>query len=895
MRAKHSTNRRPRRCCIEPLERRVMLDGTWTQHLAGFPLDAGVDTLSNGILLSDGSVMLQGGGPDPVVNTPASAEWFKLTPDASGGYSNTALTSLATMSDGREFFASDVLPDGRVFVAGAEDAASTGQPSATGEIYDPLQNTWPPTADFTNPVGDSLPGGVSAALGDASSMVLGDGTVLVGDPYGPEAQIFTPGATDQDPGSWSPGPSLPTLPGGGADDFAESTWVKLPDGSVLMYDVNASNVTGTPTAYRFTPGDDTWLAVASPPEALQTPVGHAEMGPAFLLQDGRALFIGATGETALYTPLDGSYANGYWSMGPEIRDSDGNLHGVLDAPGAEMDNGKILFVAGDTTDYAAAQLFFEFDPSSGDTDPVSGLHLGTITEVMAPGGPFQDVPPFYDRMLALPNGQILVTDNFPYYWLYTPELTGASVGRPAISAITNDGVVNGVLTFTLTGTQLNGFSEGAAYGDDAQMATNYPIVELLDTTGNVNFARTYDWDSTGVQTDSQVVQTKFTDSVAPGAYLLSVSASGISSQDVLFVQMGTGADNLTLRLDPNDITQIQILQAGNPTPLAEYRYFFNQILIVGGAENGAVTLDESNGPILAQGDTLNYDGGGGTNALKVIGAGTVNNQAILTASVFTLNSNTFSYQHVQSVEFDGGAGNDTLTIAAALAFSPVFNGGGGNDTLNVNAGTFAPTGDAGSGAGNPLLTINDNAAIIFGASQNLAVLNIAAGASATLAATATPDTESLDVGTLTIAPAGGPPTGWLDVGDNMMRVTYGASDPVAAIRAYLVSGYDAAGALWTGDGIRSSSAAANPSAYAVGYADSADGIVTGLPANTILVMYTRNGDATLDGMVNFSDLTDLSQHYNDTGASWDEGDFNYDGTVNFPDLVALAQNYGQGV
>ena len=56
---------------------------------------------------------------------------------------------------------------------------------------------------------------------------------------------------------------------------------------------------------------------------------------------------------------------------------------------------------------------------------------------------------------------------------------------------------------SLTGTQLNGLDEGAEYGDDNQMAENYPIVQVTDTkTGDVYYATTSNWSSVGVATGS---------------------------------------------------------------------------------------------------------------------------------------------------------------------------------------------------------------------------------------------------------------------------------------------------------------------------------------------------------------------------------------------------------
>jgi hypothetical protein len=59
------------------------------------------------------------------------------------------------------------------------------------------------------------------------------------------------------------------------------------------------------------------------------------------------------------------------------------------------------------------------------------------------------------------------------------------------------------------------------------------------------------------------------------------------------------------------------------------------------------------------------------------------------------------------------------------------------------------------------------------------------------------------------------------------------------------------------------------------------------------VLGTLDGDATLDGVVDFNDLVKLAQHYNvtDGNQSWAAGDFTHDGNVDFNDLVKLAQNY----
>jgi hypothetical protein len=118
-----------------------------------------------------------------------------------------------------------------------------------------------------------------------------------------------------------------------------------------------------------------------------------------------------------------------------------------------------------------------------------------------------------------------------------------------------------------------------------------------------------------------------------------------------------------------------------------------------------------------------------------------------------------------------------------------------------------------------------------------------------------------------------------------------AAQNLKKVRDQIVSGYHAG--AWDGPGIRSASAAADPTT-AVGYAvATGPGTFLGVSVATgdVLVRHTKVGDATLDGTVNFNDLLALAKNYNATGAHWYQGDFSYDGTVNFSDLLMLAKNY----
>ena len=88
--------------------------------------------------------------------------------------------------------------------------------------------------------------------------------------------------------------------------------------------------------------------------------------------------------------------------------------------------------------------------------------------------------------------------------------------------------------FRLTGTQLNGLSQAVSYGDDAQMATNYPLVRILASDGNVYYCRTFDHWTMAVATGTKAVATWFTlpTTIPDGDGQLFVVANGIASDPV---------------------------------------------------------------------------------------------------------------------------------------------------------------------------------------------------------------------------------------------------------------------------------------------------------------------------------------------------------------------------
>ena len=474
--------------------------GTWTK-LTVQPNTA----VGPMLLLSDGTVMAQSYG---------DTNWYQLKPDIHGSYVNGSWTSLKPMNYSRDFYSSDVLTDGRVFVAGGE--YSDGGWS-TAEVYDPQANGWsliPVQVGLLDTNIEFLSNGAkTAGFSDSASVVVANGNVLVSPVYpatNGNTVIYSPTLN-----TFVLGPQLTN----GDTDTDEQSWVKLPDGSILTFD-RAFN------SQRYIPSLNQWMADAAVP--IQMYDVDLEIGAGLLLPDGQAFYLGGTGHTLRYTPT-GSTGQGTWTQGPDIP----NSMQTADAPAAMMVNGKILCAvtayppaSPNSSSYHTPVFFYEYDPVAN----------SFATNVPSPTTGSSDASNFSDEysMLDLPDGTVLFSDDVNVY-VYQPDGSPLPAGKPTITSIT----ANADGSFHLVGTGLNGISAGAAYGDDRQMDSNYPLVRLTDGSGNVYYARTYNWSSTGVQTGSTPVTTEFTlpTTVFAGGgtnYSLVVVANGIASDPVTF-------------------------------------------------------------------------------------------------------------------------------------------------------------------------------------------------------------------------------------------------------------------------------------------------------------------------------------------------------------------------
>ncbi len=450
--------------------------GTWTA-LANSP-PAGVN---HAMVLSDGTIYTDNGNGD----------CCRLTPDIHGSYQNGTWTRLTSMNYSRLFFASSVLTNGNIFVAGGE----YGSGRRHAELFDPLNNVW-------TKIPDPLPG---PAFSDAIGKILPNGNVLVA----PVSQFGGCLIYNVAGNSW--------LSAGSALNQNETCWVKLISDCILTID------TGAQTSEHYVPSLNQWVVDGNVPVPVYG--WGAELGGGFLLPNGKVFYIGGSTNTAIYTPGATVTSPGSWVAGPPMVFDAGEL-GAVDAPSAMMVNGKILCALGPVGGFNSPTSFYEYDYISN-----------AFTAVSAPGGgSTYGSAPYVLSFLCLPDGNVLMVggQNSTSLYIYTPDGTPLAQGVPGIASITEN--LNG--SYHLIGTNLNGISEGAAYGDDEQMDSNYPLVRMTNTTsGNVYFARTFNWNSTSVQTGNKLVTTEFSlpQSLPAGTYSLVVLANGNPSAPTNFV------------------------------------------------------------------------------------------------------------------------------------------------------------------------------------------------------------------------------------------------------------------------------------------------------------------------------------------------------------------------
>jgi hypothetical protein len=478
-------------------------------NLANVPL-GGPYNFGNPLLLTDGTVIL---------HRTDTRDWYKLTPSNTGSYIDGTWTQIASMQSGYgpKFFASAVLPDGRVIVEGGEYNLGGGADWGTqGAIYDPTagaNGTWTPV---------SPPAGWGT-IGDAQSTVLPNGTFMIASccdtPF--RAALFNPHNL-----TWT------STGNDKADRYDEESWTLLPDGTALTVDSYTTPVGGTACGLnteRYNPSTGTWSGAGNVPSQLSdcnntNTEGGAnpsfEIGPQILMYNQKVITFGGTTANVAHTALYNT-VNNTWSAGPDLPSSCGpngtSPCTLADAPATLLPNGKVLFVAS-AGKFRPPAKFFEYDPVANNYKSVAGTSDAN------------NITSFYVNFLTLPTGQILAVETYTSTMqIYTPDGTYQAALQPVVTQAPNCVVPSN--SYVVSGNQLNGLSQSANYGDDQQAATNYPLVRIVNNaTGHVFYARTYGHSTMTVAPNAHgSTNFKIAASTETGASKLYVVANGIPS------------------------------------------------------------------------------------------------------------------------------------------------------------------------------------------------------------------------------------------------------------------------------------------------------------------------------------------------------------------------------
>ena len=231
------------------------------------------------LLESDGTVLVHN---EPDNNTTGgTTDWWKLTPAANGSYIDGTWSQIASMPAGYTplYFASAILPDGRMIVEGGEYIGENAVWSDEGAIYNPVTNTWrsvAPPRGWTN-------------MGDAASEVLDNGTFMLQQPC--NTCLTNPQLTVDDALLNAKTLTWKVIPATGkTDPNDEEGWTLEPNGKVLTLDLWAPGNTEL-----FNPRTETWsfagaTAVGGSPV---NPWPVVEIGPQVEMPGGNTFVVGA--------------------------------------------------------------------------------------------------------------------------------------------------------------------------------------------------------------------------------------------------------------------------------------------------------------------------------------------------------------------------------------------------------------------------------------------------------------------------------------------------------------------------------------------------------------------------------------------------------------------------
>jgi autotransporter-associated beta strand protein len=469
---------------------------------------------------------------------------------------------------------------------------------------------------------------------------------------------------------------------------------------------------------------------------------------------------------------------------------------------------------------------------------------------------------------------------------------GAALDLGASTAV--NGIDFGAKQFRITGTGVG----GAGVLTNSGTVTQQNAFEQLVLTGNATVGGTGRFDIRGDTSALDLASFTLT-KAGPNQFTLVGTTVGDGN---IVVNQGIFAVETTTSLADNGLGHTITFNAGTTAQ------FFNLTgnVIRPMVLNGGVTMGNASGAAqpstLGSNITLNGDLTV-TNLNNSAGALTLN--GVISESggprsltktgptMLTLNgANTYTGSTTISngtLRVTGSINNTAaVTVAAPAAF--------------VVEGTASSVGGI-SGAGTTTVGDDALATTLTASHVRQSLLRINTGSQVTTRAAG----GTSVLGELAIAGPLNAPTAKFDINSNSAILDYSGASPVATVRQQILAsrGGPGLGATWTGMGIASSAVAAavatDPESRSIGYAENATmplGAYTqfrGQPVDetSVLIAYTRTGDANLDGVVNDDDVTIVGATYAPgvAQASWAAGDFDYNGFVDDDDVTLLGVFY----
>ncbi|MFZ0363828.1 MAG: hypothetical protein WAL67_06435, partial [Candidatus Cybelea sp.] len=463
----------PHRHNITAAERARSREAGW-QQITSFPR-AHLSPQTE-ILMTDGTVMVFDG---------CGSDVHRLTPDENGNYLTGTWSHVPSLPSNYAplYFASAILPDGKLILNGGEYQGCVGADQTTGAIYDPIANRW---RSVTPPSGWS-------SIGDAPSAVLPNGTYMLGN-----CCTNTQALLNESAMTW-------TIIGTGKQDSNnEEGWTLLKNGTLLEV-----NVGDQPYAQYYSPEANMWESAGQLPVDL---VYGGEIGPQTLRPDGTVFVAGANGDSAIYNSSTAA-----WSLGPTFPVVGSQQLDVADGPSTVLTDGQVMIAASPGL-YNSPSYFFIFNGK-------------TLKSIAGPPNAPNDSS-YNFRLLMLPTGQVMEDDGSSDIEIYTGGRPRSGIA-PTITSVATT-LTHGD-TYKISGNRFNGATQDNTYGDDAQQATNYPLVRITNaSTGHVFYCRTHNFSYMGVATGRKNVSTQFDvpTSIEKGASGLVVVTNGIPSSPV---------------------------------------------------------------------------------------------------------------------------------------------------------------------------------------------------------------------------------------------------------------------------------------------------------------------------------------------------------------------------